>query len=392
MSRTASLGDLVTIVGGGTPSRSHPEFFGGVIPWITSKDMKRWDLHSSLEYITQQALNESAARLVPAGSVLIVIRSGILKHTLPIGIARRQVAINQDLKALIPREGLDAEYLARYIQSCAPTILQWVRATTADNFPLEELKSLEVYLPEYREQRRVAQTLSRTDHLRRARRYALQVCDEFLPAAFLEMIGDPNKSNWPREDLGELISGLEGGINFSPVHESAPASEWRVLKISAVTNGQFRPQESKAISPNETFDEKLVVREGDLLMSRANTLELVGCLARVRSSPPKVLLPDKLWRIRFRPDTLVLPDYLLYLLRTKALRHEIEVRSSGTSGSMKNISKEETNLLPIPIPPLETQQQFERLVAAHVRHRSTHVEALRQADHLFHSLLHEAFA
>ena len=136
-----ALDDLVSIVGGGTPSRSRPEYFGGDIPWITSKDMKRWDINSSLEYITQKGLSESATRMVPAGSILIVNRSGILKHTLPIGIARRPLAINQDLKALIPNDGVDSEYLARYIQCRAPTVLQWVRATTADNFPASMLKT-----------------------------------------------------------------------------------------------------------------------------------------------------------------------------------------------------------------------------------------------------------
>jgi type I restriction enzyme S subunit len=115
----STLGDMVTFYGGGTPSRSRPEFFAGDIPWVTSKDMKRWDIDSSIEYITKEALEESAARLVPAGSVLLVIRSGILKHTLPIGIARRALAINQDLKALVPREGLNSEYLARLIRERA---------------------------------------------------------------------------------------------------------------------------------------------------------------------------------------------------------------------------------------------------------------------------------
>src|SRR5262245_30186626 len=102
MTDVLPLEELVSIYGGGTPNRARADYFGGSIPWITSKDMKVWEIHSSEEYITQTGLDESAARLVPAGSVLLVIRSGILKHTLPIAVARRPVAINQDLKALVP--------------------------------------------------------------------------------------------------------------------------------------------------------------------------------------------------------------------------------------------------------------------------------------------------
>jgi len=75
------LAELVSISGGGTPNRARPEYYGGPIPWVTPKDMKSWEIHQSQETITELGLKESTSRLVPAGSVLIVIRSGVLKHT-----------------------------------------------------------------------------------------------------------------------------------------------------------------------------------------------------------------------------------------------------------------------------------------------------------------------
>src|SRR5262245_4062842 len=103
------LAELVSIDGGGTPNRGRPEYFGGAIPWVTPKDMKTWEIHKSQETITEMGLKESTSRLVPPGSILIVIRSGVLKHTLPVAITRRAVAINQDMKALVPNPGIDAE-------------------------------------------------------------------------------------------------------------------------------------------------------------------------------------------------------------------------------------------------------------------------------------------
>ena len=73
--RSAPLGELVVIVGGGTPTRSTSEFYGGPIPWVTPKYMKSWEIHGAQVNITQRGLDNSAARLVPANSVLVVVRS-----------------------------------------------------------------------------------------------------------------------------------------------------------------------------------------------------------------------------------------------------------------------------------------------------------------------------
>jgi type I restriction enzyme, S subunit len=393
MTNLAPLKELVSIVGGGTPKRSRPDYYNGPIPWVTPKDMKRWDIHQSQETITKTGLEESASRLIPNGSILIVIRSGVLKHTLPIAIARRPVAINQDMKALIPKAGIDPEYIARFIQSSAPRILQWVRATTADNFPLDELKTLQVSVPPLAIQKDTAGILANIDRLRHMRHYALETCDELLPTVFLEMFGDfkSSESRWPIQSLGDSVEAFEGGINFNPVGDNDPASDWRVLKVSAVSWREFLADESKPISPTEQFGEKLIVKAGNLIMSRANTIELVGAAARVRRPPPLVLLPDKLWRLKFLTGARLLPDFVLYALRCRAVRREIERRASGTSGSMKNISKEDAASLRLPCPPLPLQQQFAKLVARHEQLRATHVEALRQAAHLFQTLLHQAF-
>ena len=256
------------------------------------------------------------------------------------------------------------------------------------------LSSLVVPLPDLTEQRQIAGPLKQADRLRRTRRNALELTDTFLPAAFLELFADQNPAvnPWPAVPLGEHLEAIEGGVNFNPVGENDPASDWRVLKVSAVSWSDFLAEESKPISPTESFSEKLVVQRGDLIMSRANTVELVGAVARVRTPPPKVLLPDKLWRLRFRASSQLLPDYLLYALRSRAVRREIEIRASGTSGSMKNISKEDVRELRLPLPPLPLQQKFAALVERVERLRSVQREALRQAEHLFASLLHRAFS
>ena len=133
------------------------------------------------------------------------------------------------------------------------------------------------------------------------------------------------------------------------------------------------------------------VRKGDLLISRANTTELVGAVSMVRYIPSKVLLPDKLWRICFRDNSKLLPDYTLIALRQPSIRKIIGDLATGSSGSMKNISMDKASTIPITLPPLPRQQKFAQIVHKYERLRGQQREAARQAEQLFQTLLHSAF-
>jgi type I restriction enzyme S subunit len=98
--------------GGGTPTKDNIEYWRGDIPWVSPKDMKVSVVLDTEDKITAQAVSESATKLVPAGAVLIVVRSGILIHSIPVALAGREVTLNQDLKALIPTSEIASKYLA----------------------------------------------------------------------------------------------------------------------------------------------------------------------------------------------------------------------------------------------------------------------------------------
>jgi type I restriction enzyme S subunit len=256
---------------------------------------------------------------------------------------------------------------------------------------LEE--ELFISLPPLPEQRRIAALLAKADRLRRLRRYALEVSERYLQGVFVEMFGDPvtNPKGWDFEELGELIERFEAGVNFPPISEKELCSPWRVLKVSATTWGEFDPYESKPIKPSTIFADTLIVRRGDLIMSRANTTDLVGAVALVEQEPPRVLLPDKLWRLRLSTHSKVLSHYLLWLLRQPSMRNAIGALSTGTSSSMKNISMDKAATLNIPVAPMNYQQQFAKTACILGKVCTQQREALRQAEQLFDALLHKAF-
>jgi type I restriction enzyme, S subunit len=87
--QSTPIGNLVKVRGGGTPKRDHEAYFRGDIPWVTPKDMKTWEIRDSQIKITEEAVENSATTLVPCNTVLLVVRSGILKNSAPIAINRR---------------------------------------------------------------------------------------------------------------------------------------------------------------------------------------------------------------------------------------------------------------------------------------------------------------
>lgn len=112
-----SLGDLGKNVGGGTPRKSEPAYWDGEIPWVSPKDMKVKVIEDTQDHVTEIGIEQSSTKLIPERSILIVFRSGILAHSLPIAIAGRDLTINQDMKAIIPHSGFVSEYIAYALQA-----------------------------------------------------------------------------------------------------------------------------------------------------------------------------------------------------------------------------------------------------------------------------------
>ena len=119
------LSDLGIWVGGGTPAKSNQEYWeNGTIYWISSQDVKETILSKTTYKITEKALQESTTNLVPETTIIIVVRSGILQHTLPVAKTKKPMAINQDIKALILNDPTDIDYVINAIKSFDATILK----------------------------------------------------------------------------------------------------------------------------------------------------------------------------------------------------------------------------------------------------------------------------
>lgn len=174
--------------------------------------------------------------------------------------------------------------------------------------------------------------------------------------------------------LGDVLANIETGKSFLTAEILARPDELGVLKVSAVSWSEFLPNEAKALKGDYTPAESHKIKEGDLLISRANTRELVGAVVLVEHDYPMRLLSDKTLRLIVNEDRAS-KDYLLFALRSPEARKHIEHFATGTSDSMRNISQGVIRAIPLWLPSLVEQRQ----IAARLKAQLAEVENARQA-------------
>jgi len=335
---------------------------------------------------TRESITTAGARsgrLIPAGAVLLSFKLSIGK----VAINLIPLFTNEAIAALTPRvEGeLHPAYLLRALESLSLR-QQANRAVMGATLNRSQLEQIRLPLPDLGEQKRIAAILDRADALRINQRLVLDHLDALTQSIFHDMFGDP--ARYPEHArFGEMITLTTGkSIIGTESRNGGP----RVLKISAVTSGVFRPSESKPLPEGYAPPSTHFVHEGDLLMSRANTTELVGAVAFVESDPGDIALPDKIWKFTWS-DPRSVPEYYAALLRHPTIRRRLSALASGSGGSMKNISKAKLNEMPLPAVDPEEQGVFLERARRVSAARRTTVSKIAEADELFASLQSRAF-
>lgn len=151
------LGDVGEWYGGGTPSKSRPDFWKGDMPWISPKDMKTLRITDAQDHISQAAIEGSSVRLVPTGSILMVVRGMILARAFPVALTEREVTINQDMKALVPSDTKAAEFLLLALRAFEPDVLAAIERSSHGTCKLrtDVLESFQIPIPPLAEQRQI---------------------------------------------------------------------------------------------------------------------------------------------------------------------------------------------------------------------------------------------
>jgi len=382
--RRTSLGELGVWGSGGTPLASRSDYYGGDIPWLIIEDLNDGFVDRSARTITRLGLENSSAKVVPPGTLLIAMYGSIGK----LGIPRIECATNQAIAYCIcdPAK-VDTLFLFHYLLHERGKFLEAGRGGTQQNINQEFLRDYEVVLPPLSEQQRIARQLEQADRLRRTRRYALELSDSFLSAAFLEIFGDLQSGSGKKAVLREVADMLTG-YPFTSAEYTDAGETIRLCRGANVLPDRIDWGDLALWPKSKSHDlAKYELQVGDVVIAMDRPWITEGFkIARIRPEHCPALLVQRVARLRGRSGV---PNAFLYHL----LRHPAFTRHCRpTETTIPHISPSDIETFSFHAPSPALLQKFAALVERHERLRAAQREALRQAEHLFQTLLHNAFS
>lgn len=360
--RYLKIADFCSTGSGGTPSKSKPEYYeGGDIPWIKSGNIKDSTIYEANEYITAAGLENSSAKIVEKDSILIAMYGATVGRLAILGI---NAATNQAICNIRPDTTIaDMKYLYYFLRSKFSYFVENAVGGAQPNISQGLIKSLEVPLPSLIEQKRIADILDKAADIRQKREQAVKLADDFLRATFLEMFGDPvaNPKRWDVASLLEYGS-FKNGMNFTKGESGS------VLKCLGV--GNFKSLATitcmdniDEIELNTLPSDDYLLKDGDIVFVRSNgNKALVGRCLTIYPNKEKVTFSGFCIRYRIEKSAIT-AEYLNFLFRTPSMKRKM--LSGGQGANIQNISQGTLSALRIPVPPLEKQQTFSKIVSFH---------------------------
>lgn len=391
-----SLGEIANWGSGGTPSRKTESYYGGTIPWVKTGDLGPKILTQASESITKQAVANSSAKLFPKGSVAIAMYGATIGRTSILGI---DTTTNQACGVGNPIKGITfSEFLYYMLCNEKYNFIAKGKGGAQPNISQALIKEHEIELPPISEQQQIVkkldELLAQVDTLKTRFDTIPKILKRFRQSVLAAAVSGKlaEASTWPIVKVGDIIEKIEAGKNLQCIETPPQRNQFGIIKISAVTWGIYNEEESKTLPDCNLFIESRRVCVGDFLISRANTLELLGNPVIVHRVTKNLMLSDKVLRLVMPTDDKY---WLSIFLRSHFGRKQIEEKSTGNQMSMRNIGQKALLDIDIPKPPLEEQTEIVRRVeqlfayADQIEQRVKDAQA--RVNHLTQSILAKAF-
>lgn len=441
-----TVGDVFKVLGGGTPSTKISEYWQGEYPWATSADLGD-DLHvAARKAISDSAIRDSAASLVPAGSIIVATRVGLGR----VGIAERAMCFSQDCHGLILDPALcDSRFAALQLKLNVQHFKLISRGTTISGVTKRQLLETPFKLPSLEEQQNIVSEIdkqfTRLDagiaalkrvqaNLKRYRGAVLQAATEGKLLGLYDAVDDasplevgsasdllslilyerktklpgvgpykgPQPSdlnlpelpgNWAWATIGQVLSDkTTNGISIKGQDQppGLPA-----LKLDSMTNSGFDYNRVRYLPLDPESVRTKLVQRGDFFVSRGNgSLRLVGRGTVAQEPPFPVIFPDTMIRLRLN-SRLVKTGWIGQIWQSRLIRRQIESKVKTTAGIYK-ISQPEIESVVFPMPPISEQfricRELDRLSTIAERLESTVALALLRARSLRQAILQKAFS
>ena len=376
----ARLGDICKFQSGGTPAKSNSEYFNGTIPWVTTVALNGSEIdgRDAIDWITEKAIRESAAKIVPACSIMVGTRVGVGK----VALNKIPMSTSQDIISLldIDEDKWNKKFLVKFISGKNEFLNSQARGATIKGIKIDSLAALEVPNISLDEQKRIAATLDKVSELINLRKKQLETLDEIVKARFVELFGEPkyNKNNLVK--IGEIGTLTSGG---TPSRTKPEYFEGDIRWYSAgELNSLYLPDSVEHISETalQQSSAKLFYK-GTLMIGMYDTAAFkMGILTADASSNQACanLNPQKGYNI-------VYLYYLFDIMKPIFLQERQGVRQ-------KNLSLSKIKEFEVPIAPFELQEQFADFVKQTDKSKLSIQNSLAALQTLKKALMQEYFS
>ena len=376
----AKLGEICAFQSGGTPSKNKPEYFGGEIPWISTTALNGGKINEAdaVAWITPKAIRESAAKIVPANSIMVGTRVGIGK----VAINTVEMSTSQDVISLI---GIDKDkwykpYLCKLLLSKKDYFNSQARGATIKGIKIDVVANIDVPEIDYATQRKVAATLNKIDTLIVLRKQQLEKLDELIKARFVEMFGDPvkNTMDWeikPLSELGELNRG---------VSKARPRNSPELLggPYPLIQTGEVANAKTYITSFNSTYSEKGLA-QSKMWPKGTLCITIAANIAQTSILTFDACFPDSVVGFISRNMTNELFIHYWFSFFQKILDEQ------APQVAQKNINLKILSELNVIVPPLSLQNRFAAFVERVDQQKQTIQQSLEKLELMKKALMQE---
>ena len=377
----ARLGDICTFQSGGTPSKTVPAYYQGNIPWITTVSLTggRISSEAAIEYITDQAIRESAAKIVPQNSIMVGTRVGVGK----VAINTVPMSTSQDIISLlnIDESTWDKDFLCKFIAAKSAYLNSQARGATIKGIKIETLASLDLPEITLEEQKHISRVIDEVLQLVKYRKDQLNELDQLVKSRFIELFGAiPDSKHTTVTDVCSIIT---DGTHQPPKFTSSGIP---FLFVSNIVTNKITYKTEKHIS-EETYAElikRTPIEIGDILLS---TVGSYGHPAVVETDE-RFCFQRHIAYLKPKKD-VVNSRYLYGVLLSADVQKQIEEKVKGIAQKTLNLS--EIKKLHFPLPSLELQNEFAAFVEHTDKLKLAVTEALAELETLKKSLMQQYF-
>ncbi len=393
------LGNLTAqIVGGGTPSKTSAANFNGHIPFMTVKDLKARFVNTTVDHISEEALQSSATTKVPADTLIVATRMSLGKIARP----TMDVAINQDLKALFLHGGVNKTFVEYFWRSKSQAIQSMGTGTTVKGIRLEDIRSLEVPLAPVAEQKRIADkldtVLTRVDAVNTRLARVAPLLKRFRQSVLAAATSGRLTEDWREiretapwtdkriEDVAKVFLGRQR----SPVNHEGPFMR-RYVRAANVTWSGWDLSDVKEMNFDADDFERYRLQKNDILLNEGSgSADEVGKPAIWNEEIPDCCFQNTL--ICVRPETVDAKFMFLVLLHAALTKRFVD---STRGVNIHHIGKQNMARFPVAVPNADEQTEIvrrvETLFAFADRLEARLAQAQTAATRLTPALLAKAF-